>query len=340
MSKKLSVVISSRNEVAMLAVTVRSALEELKPLRDDSEIVICDNSLREYSEAVKAVIPSGYVTGGRIKLLFQEFPCIFTAREKAIEVSEGEYVACLDAHMLTGRNMFRDLVRFADSLTGEDKRKMGFLHAPISWAHQHESSARHDRDMSKCELGDWGAAYAYPTKMTWKGMPWLCKREWFLDDLGGYGTLSKYKLAWGGGDMHIGIKPWLLGFENWAVPTSPGIHLGPFPGDATGLHKYRTYTESAFGPPCVGFLVSSYVLGGEECLQRNLPVVEKRFGVDFRELLGKIREISQEERAWLRSRQVMTFQEMLETKPWNKHSHNQLDGCVNGAVAGGRCAGL
>jgi len=72
--------------------------------------------------------------------------------------------------------------------------------------------------------------------------------------------------------MHIGIKPWLLGYKNWAIPTNPGIHIGPFPKldtipnnpHATKVaknnngYRYRLWKTSGAGPHAVGFLVSCY----------------------------------------------------------------------------------
>ncbi len=331
---KVSVIISNRNDTVMLAITVRSIIEELKSLGDgNGEIVICDNSIREYYADIEANIPKPYIESGLVKLIQQEYPCLFTARETAAREASGEYLICLDSHTLVGRDMILDLVNFMDFM---DSNEIGFAHAPINWCHQHESKSRHDRDMSVSELGNWGAAYKYPTKITWKGMPWICRKGFFLGDLGGYGALSYHKMSWGGGDMHIGIKPWLLGYQNWAVSTSPAIHLGPFPGDKTGPLKYRYYKESGKHPPCTGFLVSSYVLGGDWGLDRNAPAVKERFKLDIEKLKPLARELGQNERDRILRDQVISFQELLERKPWNDHTHNSEIGTVEGGIAGAR----
>lgn len=332
--KKVSVIISNRNDVAMLAVTVRSSLEELKPFGEGGEVVICDNSDADSYELVKGAIPSGYMREGKIKIVRQDFPCLFTARDTAIRNAEGRYSICLDSHMIVGRNMILDLVRFMDR--HRDDPTVGFAHAPISWAHQHEDRARHDRDMSKHELGDWHNAYKEERTITWKGMPWICRSKWFLDKdkgLGGYGALSQFRVSWGGGDMHIGIKPWLLGFKNWAVPTSPGIHIGPFPkvdrvgndpGSVTTSVKvrdrYRLYRESGHGPHTIGFLVSCYVLGGEAMMKRNLPILKNRFGkyANFDKWWQRAMDWGKDEREWLERKQKLTFEQLLELKPWDQ----------------------
>ena len=144
---KLSVIISNRNDTSMLAVTIRSCIEELRPLGlENCEIVIADNSDKAYHKLLGSIIPAGYVRDRLIKFYTQDFPCLFTARELAAEKATGEYIVCLDSHMMVGRDMFLDLYNFMEGR--KDDETLGFAHAPINWAHQHERVSRHDRDMS------------------------------------------------------------------------------------------------------------------------------------------------------------------------------------------------
>ena len=336
MDKLLSIIISNRNDVAMLCVTVRSCIEEFQSLNTDKcEVVICDNSDDDIYKLVLSAIPSAYVRDKVVKIVRQPFPCLFTARNRAIRESSGKYVLCLDSHMLCGHNSVKDLFDFMERR--EDDLTIGFAHAPICWAHQHESRARHDRDMKRSELGPWGTAYDHERTITWKGMPWICRRDWFLDrenGLGDYGALSDHRVSWGGGDMHIGIKPWLLGFKNWAVPTRPFIHIGPFPGidndgkdsqhtqiakDVKAQNRYRLYAKSGEFPHTFGFLVSCYVLGGEPMMKRNKKFLDEKFGryLNTDKMWAKAISIGKDERARLVKRQVMTFDELLKREPWN-----------------------
>ena len=332
--KKVSIVISNRNDTTMLAVTVRSCIEELKPIgHDKSEIIICDNSDQEIYNLMNSYLPTQYIRDRFLKVFRQDFPCLFTARETAIRESSSEYVICLDSHMIVGRDMILDLVNFMNER--KEDETIGFAHAPINWAHQHEKRSRHDRDMSENELGDWGTVRDTEGTITWKGIPWICRRNWFLDKdegLGGYGALADYKVSWGGGDIHIGIKPWLLGFKNWAVPTSPGIHIGPFPKVDVGKNpnvskvnpahardKYRLYAESGNFPHTFGFLVACYVLGGESMMHRNKDAITERFGsfINVNKEWNKAIEVGKAEREWLLSKQKISFEELLKTKPWD-----------------------
>lgn len=334
---KLSVIISNRNDISMLVVTIRSCIEELRPLgQGNGEIVVVDNSDPNVYEYIRAAVPSGYLRDGTLKMFRQLKPCLFSAREMAVSKAIGDYIFCLDSHMLVGRDCFLDSVNFMDRRS--DDPTLGFGHPPISWAHQHESRARHDRDISQHELGPWGSAYDHEQTITWKGMPWICRREWFLDKetgLGGYGALAEHRVSWGGGDMHIGVKPWLLGFKNWAIPTNPCIHIGPFPKvdlpkespNDTFVAKnplgerYRLYSNSGAFPHTFGFLVSCFVLGGEPMMKRNKKALQEHFGkyLKIDEYWQRAMEIGRNEREWLLKRQKMSFEQLLQLKPWNSN---------------------
>lgn len=323
MSKKVSIIISNRNDTVMLSITVRSCLEELRFLGKNAEIIIVDNSDKKLYNLLASVLPTGYCREGLLKVYRQENPCLFSARKLAAEKSSGEYIMCLDSHMIVGHNCIEDLVRFMDSR--KDDKTLGFAHAPINWLHHHEMHARHDRDMRICELGDWNTKYDHVRTITWKGMPWICRRDWFLDrdkGLGDYGALADHEISWGGGDMHLGVKTWMLGFKNWAVPTSPCHHIGPFPKveGMSDQYKYRLYGNSGNHPHTFGFLVSCYILGGVEMIERNRSFLTRNFGqyLCIDENIEAAKEIGKDERAWLIARRVVDFETLVRTQPWNQ----------------------
>lgn len=312
---RVSVIISNRNDTAMLALTVRSALEEIKAVPAGGEVVIVDNSEDKFWQVIKdgSFIPVQYFHEKAVQLHRQNFPCLFTARETAIRAARGEYILCLDSHMLVGRNMIIDLVNFMNA--HRDDPTVGFAHAPISWVHQHERQAKHDRVIDKHELGPWGLRHEKPTTITWKGMPWICRKRFFWK-INGYGALSQHRISWGGGDMHIGTKPWLLGYKNWAVPTSPGIHIGPFPKRVRQEYTYRIYSQSGRETTTIGFLVSAFVLGGEPMMERVAPTVKERFKLDINAHWEKAKALGEDEREWLLAHQTMSYEEYLASRPW------------------------
>ena len=323
---KLSIVMSSRNEVEMLSVTVRSVLEDCKFLSCDYEVVICDNSDQAMFNNAKSSIPEEYIKSGLVNFIHQKFPCLFTARETAAKAAKGEYILMLDSHMLIGHRMIADMVDFMDSQSGN--KLLGFAHAPITWSHRPESKARHDRDISENDLGPWGRYYDQARKITWKGIPWICRRSWFLGQFAGqfgpYGSLARHKMSWGGGDFYLGTKSWMLGFENWAIPTSPGIHIGPFKG---AVKDYRTYQSSGQTAPCVGFLTACYILGDEPLMTRNRDVLKERFGPHgFHpdQHWSEAKQLGEQERRWMRKNQTMSYADMLNNRPWDAKDTSQF----------------
>ena len=314
----------------MLSVTVNSCIEACIPIGlEKCEIIICDNSDTDKYPLLNAVLPIGYIKDGLLKIFRQDFPCLFTARETAIEHSQGEYIICVDSHMLIGHNTFYDMLKFMERRKYD--QSIAFAHAPINWSNKHTRNARHDRDMDTNELGDWHKAYQTARTITWKGMPWICRKS-IWKEIKGYGALSQHRISWGGGDMHIGIKPWLLGYTNWAIPTRPCIHIGPFPkidntknpnvvkvsqGDG---YKYRLWSESGTGPHALGFLVSCYVLGGERMMSRNRKAITKRFGqfINVDQWWQRAMIYGKDEKAWLDENKKLTFEQLLERKPWDE----------------------
>lgn len=350
--KELSVIIANRNDTVMLSVTVNSCIEELVPIgHDKSEIIICDNSDDHIYDNLKGFLPSGYMREKLLKVFRQDFPCLFTARERAAEAATGKYIVCLDSHMIVGRNMLLDLYNFMEARKNDST--LGFAHAPINWAHHHIRNSRHDRDMRQNELGDWFRRYDHERMITWKGMPWICRREWFLDKelgLNAYGALSQHRISWGGGDMHIGIKPWLLGYKNWAVPCRPAVHIGPFPKndlhkgkkgiaivktDDSEEYKYRVWSASGNGPHAFGFLVSCYVLGGESMMKRNKTALHNRFGrfINIDKWWHKAMEYGADEKRWLDVRKKMTFKQLLERKPWENGTESSSNDAIMATIS-------
>lgn len=325
---RVSVIVSNRNDDAMLSVTVRSILEELRPLGRDGEVIIIDNSDEAVYKNLGSYIPPRYQRSGLVKLIRQDYPCLFTAREAGFEAAKSDLVACVDSHMIIGHRMIADLVEFMERRS--DDPKVGFAHAPISWCHHHEDNAKHDRCMQTHEMGDWHRQYDHERRITWKGMPWIVRKSTWAA-IGGYGALSEHRISWGGGDMHIGIKPWLMGFENWAVPCAPAIHIGPFPKKAGSSHKYRLYSDSGKHPASFGFMVACYALGGEAMLERNREALwnHQAFGWQskrrtpeqnkqhFEQHLELARKLGERERQWILKNQKITFEELLEKQPWN-----------------------
>ncbi len=125
-------------------------------------------------------------------------------------------------------------------------------------------------------------------------------------------------MSWGGGDVYLALKPWLLGYENWSIPCRPGIHIGPYSKLDRKYYKYRIWGKSGETALWYGLLAASYVFGKDEV---NNEVTQLRWYhcktfENNPEHWENIKRMCSDERNWIQSRQKMTIDELLKNKPW------------------------
>jgi hypothetical protein len=306
----------------MLNVTLNNAIEMLKTIDMDGEIVICDNSDPKFYELMPIAYPTGWLKNGWVKVIRQEEPGFTTARHAAAEAAQGEYIFCVDSHVLFGLNTLRDSIDFMER--HKDDEKLGFGHPPIRWAHQGPAAVKHTLKISDKGLpnGGWDCAYSKERRMFWKFMPWICRREWFLNTLRGYGTHATERLSWGGAEQLMQVKSLMLGYENWAIPTDPVAHIGPYTPDVikTGQYKYRTYGAHGNKPHGFGVLVSYAVHGGPVVGKAHAQLGMRQFVNRHKfkplERWDEVWEMAKPEYEWLNERKVYGYEQLLREKPW------------------------
>ncbi len=307
--KKLSVILAARNELERLLMTVLSAVEETRGL--DAEIVLVDNSDPEYHTAVNALL-QGQVKNRAVRIIRQEKPGMVVAMETAAREATGEYLFYTDAHTLIGRGAIHALLDFFERHTGEP---IGFCHAPIQWAHLSDRTRRTHMSLHRTLLGEWGGCVRKERRITWKGMPHMIRKDTY-HAIGGYGCLAEHGAGWGG-MRYIGIKPWLLGYENWAIPDGVVYHFGEYPLACRGLLKYRTYTHSGDIPAGWPMAVTAYVFGGEDLLRAEYDLSNMgRFFTGVEQALSEARMIGGDEREWLLTHQKRSWRDLIDDPPW------------------------
>jgi glycosyltransferase involved in cell wall biosynthesis len=322
---KLSVIIPNRNDTVMLAITVRSALEELKAINGDGEVIIVDNSDLDLWNIIKKVNVSplnlGYVEEGKVQLIRQSFPALYSARATAIRAARGEYCFNVDSHMILGHNILKDLVDFMDS---DVEHKIGFGYAPIGWVSQHESLSRHDiRTDGGTIFGSWGMQYEKPTKICWNFASHIFRTKWFNEELGGYSFFDTKRVSWGGGEFYLPLKSWLLGYESWAVPTSPLYHIGPFSKELESRtqYRYRLYGQNGEGKLGIGVFAAFYALGGdemkEEAHKAEMAGIGHNYGISIEKDWEAAKQLAYEDWPWIEKRQKLSYAELIEKQPWN-----------------------
>jgi glycosyltransferase involved in cell wall biosynthesis len=308
----------------MLSVTVRSALEALKGVSGGGEIVIVDNSDPDLWQLLSTPNPSPlawhYIKEEKVRLFRQDTPSLFVARMTAIREARGKYVFNVDSHNLMGLNTLPDLANFLDN----SNSKVGLAYCPIGWCGQHELNARHEMRTDQDTIyAGWGKQYYEPTKICWNFGSWMTRKDWFLETHGGYGFFEKHKMAWGGGEFYVSLKTWLLGYENWAVPTDPIYHIGPF---SQALHdrtnyKYRLYGNDGKEKRGIGILASFYALAGDdgkEFAKEAEAGFKKHHGLTVEADWARAKELAKEDWEWMQKHQVRTLREFWENRVWEK----------------------
>jgi glycosyltransferase involved in cell wall biosynthesis len=322
---KLSIIISNRNDIVMLNVTLNNAIEMLKTIGGDGEIVICDNSDQKFYELMPIAYPTGWLKRGLVRVFRQEEPGFTTARMTAAKEAKGEYIFCVDSHVLFGLNTLRDSVDFMDRRAGD--ASLGFGHPPIRWAHQGPAAIKHTLKVSDVGLpnGGWDCAYTKERKMFWKFMPWICRREWFLDTLQGYGTHAWERMSWGGAEELMQVKSLMLGYDNWAIATDPVAHIGPYTPSVvkTGQYKYRTYGAHGNFPHGFGVLCARYIVAGPELGYQLSKAGEEQFvnrhKIKIDDYWDKVAKVSHKEYEWLDKNKKYSYMELINEKPWERN---------------------
>lgn len=321
---KVSIIIPNRNDTVMLGVTIRSAIEALKAIDSDGEIIVVDNSDADIWNIIKKpnVSPCpliGYQQDGILKYIRQPFPSMYTAFQTGAKEAKGKYLIRSDSHVYFGHNILKDCVDFMESMPD-----IGCGFSPIGWWNLHERIAKtHIRENDNGGIfGPWGrkAKKDLPAKIAWGFGPRIISKEWY-DKIGGFGFFADRKVSWGGGEFYLSIKSLLFGRENWTFDASPMYHIGPYSKEVEGLgYSFRKYGSSGVGNQGIGILSAFYALGGDSAIEEALKSkdgLKSQYGIDVKRDWGKAREFALKDREFILDNQVVSFDEILERKPWN-----------------------
>lgn len=306
----------------MLNITLNSALEAFKSIPDECEIVVVDNSNNKIYDAITKGFPGFYSAFKNIKILHHMPPSNHAARMLAAKESTSEYILCVDSHMIFGHNVLSDAFKFIDSHKGD---KIGFYHFPMRKSDKGQNTGVSDIHSNGTPyLKRRNFKIGEGRKIFWKFMPWMCNRKWYLDKLQGYTTHAKHHIVATGGEMLQQIKSWMLGYENWIMPTNPIIHIGPFNERFRSIvhsYKYRDYPLIDNYPMGFGVILAFYILGGDDFGYEQAKKAEDRIWLIHKikvdPLWKNARRLGKAEHQWLMKNKKIDFLKLLKTKPWN-----------------------
>ncbi|MES2739156.1 MAG: glycosyltransferase [Verrucomicrobiota bacterium] len=308
----VTVALASRNEVAMLVMTVISSVEAFRAAGVHGEVLVVDNSDEAVHAAVRSAL-AGQMKDGVVRLLREESPSIAVTTDRAHREARGEHVLYFDSHCLLGAGTLEKMLDFFARHSGEP---IGFLHAPIQWAHMSSGSRMTHFQVNRTRMGEWAGAKRVKEeqRVTWKGMPHMIRRETY-EKIGGLGCCAEHRLGWGI-MRYLGMKPWLLGYENWAIPEGVVYHFGEWPDEVKPFAQYRNYHKSGEGRVGSALAVAAYAFGGEDFLRSEYEAQMKPFFPSADAALAAARRLGEAERQWMLSNQVCSINQLFSNPPW------------------------
>ena len=118
------------------------------------------------------------------------------------------------------------------------------------------------------------------------------------------------------------VKSLMLGYENWAIPTDPVIHIGPYTPEVikTGQYKYRTYGANGNKPHGFGVLVAYAVICGNDLGYTYAKAGEEKFfnrhKIKVDDYWKDVWRMSQPEHMWLTRHAKYDYQTLINERPW------------------------
>jgi glycosyltransferase involved in cell wall biosynthesis len=287
-------------------ITVHSVLQAIKGIDDQVEIILVDNSEDDKNqEVLRRIIYREYIWEGIVRIIKHPHQCLFTAREEGIREAKGQLIMFLDSHMLLGKGSLNAFLNFFS----QRSEYVGIAYGPLCYSKHSTENSWHDRNPDTLS----GLVLTNPEtqQIAFRGVPMMFRKE-LWKSIKGYGSLSQHRLSWGGGDTHIGMKPLLLGYENWLVGKGTVIHLGPF-------HKSDRYFRPSFmhstdsSKKHLGMIVSAYVIGGEEFALKRIAQITRRINANVTERdLHTAMQIGSDERRWILANAKYTYNDICK----------------------------
>lgn len=254
MSKKFSIVIPSRGAGLGLWATIQSCQMELQKYDYDYEIVVVTNGEKlpvEVQEIVRGVKYSGHL-GQHIHSDVALAPPV--ARQRGVEVSQGELIFFFDNHCLVTPRYFERAIVHMEAFN------IDLLHSATRFQH---GDRNHHHYKLTLDYNFWGQAGGPPLwehkpyKVAMGGHGGIVVRKSVWDEVGGYGP-EGVLVGYGGEEPMFDLKLWRMGKNVWL--------------DARLLHYHyagnRGYTAHFSDDYYTNMLVAAHVIGGEKWLYK------------------------------------------------------------------------
>lgn len=314
----VSVVISARDEFPNIIHTIHSIVNDLETFLkpDEFEIIIVDNGSKD-ERSWRYIMERGMYFNRTVRVLVDPIMGNVTARNKGAKIARGKYLFFSDAHMSYKIGSFKAMIEAIDQ-TG------GMVHPAVQWMggyHPSEPSYQYTIKLGEKIWGTWNRSMVHATLPFYIPICGHCclgfLREQFLD-FGGY---NDYFRCYGGGEVYLDMKWWMMGSTVVSVPTAVGYHLSAGRG-------YSFVQNDLIH----NMMLMAYALGadafGERVYIRYLdkPGVRKEI---LEKMFSDAKKESLKDRTNLLARFKLSFLDVIEQRPWDKLNMEKHGSCLS-----------
>ena len=302
--KTVSVVISARDEFPQIVMTVHSIIADLETFLkpDDFEIIIVDNGSKD-PNSWRFIAERGMFFHRTVRVLHDPIMGNVSARNKGAKIALGKYLFFSDAHMSYRIGSFKAMIDAIDK-TG------GMVHPPVQWMGGYEPSDpsyQYTIKLGEKIWGTWNRCMVSATEPFYIPICGHCclgmTRKQFLE-FGGY---NDYFRCYGGGEVYLDMKWWMLGSTVVSVPKALAYHL------SAGRGYSFTQNDLIHNMMLLGYALGADAFG-ERVYIRYLSKVRK-------DILDKMHEDAKREA--IKDREILlpkvkySFLDVIEKRPWD-----------------------
>ena len=311
----VSVVIPARNEFPNIVFTIQSIINDLETFLDSSEfeIIIVSNCSddeiypkRALGGTTDYLTTRGIYWNRTLRIIYDPIAGNHSARNKGIMVARGKYIFLSDGHMSYKYGYHKRMMRAIDE-TG------GLVHGTIGWlgtypVGEHTSMGyQYTIKLGEEIKGTWNKRRLADDYFYIPAQGHCClgfKREQFIE-FDGY---PKWHRCYGGGEFYLDMKWWMFGSRVSVDPQAVGYHLCAPRGYS---YHHDDYIHNV--------LLIGHSLGMDDWVERAYINWCKKCNLDvMKKLWDEAKEEAQEDREFIAKKSVMTFNEVLVERPWDK----------------------
>lgn len=304
---KLSIIISARDEFPQIVQTCHAIIADVETFlkQNEWEIIIVDNCSKD-PDSWRFLAERGMYFHRNIRILHDPLAGNVTARNKGAKIANGEVIAFCDAHMAFKVGSFKAM--YDAVIEGG-----GIVHAPVQWMGGYEPSEpsyQYTIKLGEKLWGTWNRNIVSDKEPFYIPVCGHCillvRRKEFLD-FGGY---NNYFRCYGGGEVYLDMKWYMLGSHVRSVPTALAYHLSAGRGYSFKqddlIHNMMLLALS-LGADAMAERVYIRYLGKESVNKISLD-----------RLYSEAKTEARSDRELLLPRTVKSFYDVLIEKPWDK----------------------